>query len=56
MVFDGYMAQRLAQYDSDYDFKKNAFLDELACATLSGSLYPVGVSAVTLSVRIRSAS
>ena len=44
MVFDGYMAQRLAQYDSDYDFKKNAFLDELACATLSGSLYPVGVS------------
>ncbi len=35
IVFDGYLYERLAQFDSDLDLKKTDFIDTLSCAALS---------------------
>jgi hypothetical protein len=44
IAFDGYMCQRLAQFDSDLALKKEGFIDEVCCDSLPGRLFPNGVS------------
>jgi hypothetical protein len=45
IAFDGYMCQHLDRFDSDLALKKEGFVDNVCCASLSGDNFPNGVSA-----------
>ncbi len=45
IAFEDFMSQRLlAQYDQDFEMKKESFLDDLRCSTLDVDLFPNAVS------------
>jgi hypothetical protein len=44
IVFDGYLHERLAQFDSDLDLQKTDFIDTLSCAVLSAGRFPDGIT------------